>query len=676
MKTILTIILALIMLGCEGKDMAHIGEEVGSTLVDTNVTDGTQVYDTTGITATSKNGFSSYYLKDGTMWVCGYNSYGQLGGGLTTNVYRPSFIETNTTEVKSVFSGKFTAFIIKTDGTLWATGRNENGQLGIGTFENTNIFTYTGIDDAKSVITGEAHSLIIKTDGTLWVTGLNAWGELGLGLADNAKVNIFTKTNESNVLSGSAGYFSSAIIKTDGTLWVAGSNSDGQLGLGDNTNRNTFAKTTLENVNYVSMGYDFTAIINTENEVVKLKTTGKNDVGQLGLNDFVFRNTFTDTGVTVAEKVECGFNFTALLRNGNSLFTTGGNSDGQLGLGDNTDRDIFTDTSVSGITSMTAAAKGISIIKTDGTLWATGDNFAGQLGLGDTTDRNSFESTLKVPDEFIYENWTNYAEQKIVQKSSYLYLATLIGADVPSPYVSLTEIGVTNPLKPFDNQNITPAISSSPMTYTITGTEEFNAFTLAKVLATSITYTFALADTTVIKTATTAIDVKRDADGILSDYPTTVTFYAGQQMPAGSAVSIELTYSADVELGDFTLNNMIDSGFTKLSFSHGIQDYNNYTPDAWGQIAESVKAIVTTFNINIDVPLTNYDYAVSFNESIAGKNVTIDASDSNGAVADGESIFASLTRRVRVINPVMKSTVKDGDLGKMATLTMEAQEIV
>lgn len=240
---------------------------------------------------------------------------------------------------------------------------------------------------------------------------------------------------------------------------------------------------------------------------------------------------------------------------------------------------------------------------------------------------------------------------------------------------TLTEIGATNQYKPFDGQNITPAISTSPMTYTIKADEPFNSFTLAKVKASQITYTFKNSSGTTIKTDTATIDLKRDELGILSDYPTTVTFYANQQMEANSTVEITLTYDDEIELGDFTLNNSVDSGFTNLTFSHGIKDYNDYTPDAFGNIPESVKAIVTTFDVTVDVPITNYDYMVSFLESIAGKNVTIDGSDSNGEVADSESVFASLTRRVRVVSPNIATKVKDNSLDRMATLKFKVQEI-
>ena len=296
------------------------------------------------------------------------------------------------------------------------------------------------------------------------------------------------------------------------------------------------------------------------------------------------------------------------------------------------------------------------------------------------TVKNSFETTHAVG---AYFGHNGKLYEVLSDNNSYVSpdSTSLVAYDVPweefkTEINEITEIGAINQLKPFDDTNITPAISSSPMTYTIKGTEEFNSFTLAKVLASSITYTFRNSLNAEIKTETIAIDCKRDPDGILSLYPTTVTYYADTQMEANSTVEITLTHSDDIELGDFTLNNSIDSGFTNLTFSHGIKDHNDYTPDAWGQVSESVKAIVTKFDVTMDVKLTNYDYMVSYLESIAGKNVTIDASDSNGEVANGSTIFASLTRRVRVVSPNIASKVKDNDIDPMATLKFKVEEIV
>ena len=72
--------------------------------------------------------------------------------------------------------------ILKTDGTLWATGLNSAGQLGDGT--NTDRHTPVEImtvSDVASVSAGGRHTMIIKTDGSLWATGGNSSGQLGIG---------------------------------------------------------------------------------------------------------------------------------------------------------------------------------------------------------------------------------------------------------------------------------------------------------------------------------------------------------------------------------------------------------------------------------------------------------------------------------------------------------------
>jgi alpha-tubulin suppressor-like RCC1 family protein len=68
---------------------------------------------------------------------------------------------------------------IKSDGTLWAFGANDNGQLGLGDTTDR-LLPVQVMTGASKVSAGYAHSLIIKTDNTLWSTGLNRDGRLGL----------------------------------------------------------------------------------------------------------------------------------------------------------------------------------------------------------------------------------------------------------------------------------------------------------------------------------------------------------------------------------------------------------------------------------------------------------------------------------------------------------------
>ena len=75
--------------------------------------------------------------------------------------------------------------VIKNDGTLWAWGRNNYGQLGDGTTvdRHTPIKVGSGF---KAVAAGWGHSLGLKKDGTLWAWGMNHAGQLGDGTTNNS----------------------------------------------------------------------------------------------------------------------------------------------------------------------------------------------------------------------------------------------------------------------------------------------------------------------------------------------------------------------------------------------------------------------------------------------------------------------------------------------------------
>jgi len=178
---------------------------------------------------------------NGTLWAWGYGAYGQLGLGDETDKYNPTQIGTDT-DWSSVAGGVYHTIAIKTDGTLWAWGANGGGQLGLGDIINRNIPTQVGTDTnwfLVSVGVGSGHTTTaIKTDGTLWAWGQNNYGQLGLGDTTDrhSPTQVGTDTNWSFV---SVGGYHIAAIKTNGTLWVCGKNNYGQLGLGDTTDRHS-----------------------------------------------------------------------------------------------------------------------------------------------------------------------------------------------------------------------------------------------------------------------------------------------------------------------------------------------------------------------------------------------------------------------------------------------------
>jgi alpha-tubulin suppressor-like RCC1 family protein len=71
---------------------------------------------------------------------------------------------------------------IKTDGTLWSWGRNNEGELGLNNITNYSSPKQIGaLTTWLNIVCGAYHTLATKTNGTLWPWGLNAYGQLGLG---------------------------------------------------------------------------------------------------------------------------------------------------------------------------------------------------------------------------------------------------------------------------------------------------------------------------------------------------------------------------------------------------------------------------------------------------------------------------------------------------------------
>lgn len=130
--------------------------------------------------------FSSAVKTDGTLWAWGDATYGQLGQGNTTNTSSPVQIGALTTWSKAS-NGSSAMLAIKTDNSLWAWGRGLSfGQLGLG--NTTDYYSPKQVGSLYnwlSISCGKYQSFSTKTDGTLWAWGRNNAGQLGLGNTTN-----------------------------------------------------------------------------------------------------------------------------------------------------------------------------------------------------------------------------------------------------------------------------------------------------------------------------------------------------------------------------------------------------------------------------------------------------------------------------------------------------------
>ena len=133
------------------------------------------------VAAAGGESFSLAVKSDGTVWAWGYNDFGQLGDGTTTKRLVPVQVA-GLSGVVAVAAGKYHSLALKSDGTVWAWGRNYYGQLGDGTTAERHApVQVSGLSGVLALAAGESHSLAVRSDGTVRAWGNNEDGQLGDG---------------------------------------------------------------------------------------------------------------------------------------------------------------------------------------------------------------------------------------------------------------------------------------------------------------------------------------------------------------------------------------------------------------------------------------------------------------------------------------------------------------
>ena len=112
---------------------------------------------------------SSYaMLVDGSVWAWGRNNYGQLGDGTTTDRLSPVRIEGYgaDTAMRLPPGGAmaYTMFVVAADGTAMGSGWNQYGQLGNG--GTSDVLTASAIaelgEGIVQIARGDSHTLVLK----------------------------------------------------------------------------------------------------------------------------------------------------------------------------------------------------------------------------------------------------------------------------------------------------------------------------------------------------------------------------------------------------------------------------------------------------------------------------------------------------------------------------------
>ena len=185
--------------------------------------------------------------KDGSLWGCGYNYYGSLG--INESSEKLVFIKITTNinnDVKEIYCGGYHSVILKKNNSIWSCGYNYYGQLGHNDYQHRYTFTQvtTNINnDVEQIYCGLTYTVILKSDGSLWACGNNDIGQLGNG--DYANKTVFTQVM-SDVNMASCGDAHTFILKNDGSVYACGYNDRGQLGVGGILSSNTFVSVPID----------------------------------------------------------------------------------------------------------------------------------------------------------------------------------------------------------------------------------------------------------------------------------------------------------------------------------------------------------------------------------------------------------------------------------------------
>jgi alpha-tubulin suppressor-like RCC1 family protein len=224
---------------------------------------------------------------DGSLWTWGFGNFVALGINNTNNRNTPVTTFAGGTDWKSVACGERFTAAIKTDGSLWTWGLNNFAQLGVndGANRSTPVTTFAGGTNWKQVSCGNENISAIKSDGSLWTWGKNDNGQLGINNTTNRSTPVTTFAGENNWKRVACGRDCTVAIKTDGSLWTWGGNAQGQLGINNNnTNKSTPVTTFAGGTNWKSIGAsgESTLAIKTDGS---LWVWGRNGEGQLGINN-------------------------------------------------------------------------------------------------------------------------------------------------------------------------------------------------------------------------------------------------------------------------------------------------------------------------------------------------------------------------------------------------------
>jgi LPXTG-motif cell wall-anchored protein len=358
---------------------------------------------------------------EGTVYAWGYNYYGQLGDGTTTDSLLPVPVKGVgglgvLSGVTDIAMGSYSSYAI-VDGNLFAWGDNAWGQLGDGsTSHRSTPVQVQGVGGSgslsgiSSISAGEFFA-VASGNGEAYAWGINNLGQLGSGTSGGYRttpgkvVGLGGTGYLTGILSVHSGEYQTYAITSNG-LFSWGYNATGQLG--DNTTTDSASPVRVLGVGGSGTLDGVTAVASGTNHAIAISDAGlvawgNNAWGQLGDNTF----TNSSTPVRVLGEGGAGYlgnvtsisasSITSFARTDSYSYSWGSNTEGELGAGIAYST-LYQQTPIkivgingsgliSGVSKIFASNKSVSAI-INGQIVAWGYNNYGGLGNGLNTRTN------------------------------------------------------------------------------------------------------------------------------------------------------------------------------------------------------------------------------------------------------------------------------------------------
>lgn len=240
-------------------------------------------------------GHTCALLGTGGVKCWGYNKHGQLGDGTTTDRSTPVDVTGLSSGVSAIAAGGDHTCAILAGGGVKCWGKNNSYQVGNGSSKDRyEPVEVSGISSEALVVTaGTAHTCALLSKGGVKCWGSNLNGALGIGFGKSGDIPVDVPGLSSGVLAVAAGDFYTCVLLAKGGVKCWGSNVDGSIGDGSTTSRPTPVDVTglSTGVSAITAGaWHACALLATGG----VKCWGNNGSGQLGDGSLTNRNTPID----------------------------------------------------------------------------------------------------------------------------------------------------------------------------------------------------------------------------------------------------------------------------------------------------------------------------------------------------------------------------------------------